>query len=291
MGPSGGAPHRILDRADPDTLKQPFAAHYQSWFGKGIKNPSSYGINDVGGTQKRVCFKELYILPYPSVPFVWNEWRALSECAGLAPSPLYQSFNLFLRNHWARTHDLDDVTFSSDRVKILILTRSKSNGKEKLPEANIKATARIIKNFKSMQDELESIPNVQISVHDFSEVSFDKQLEVVRSSQVIVGMHGAALAHMFHMSIGSKFCCAVVELFPEKKFGYQDIHGYRNIALNLGVKYFRHEEKIGSAEDGGSVLDVNAVRQLVLLAVTAFTKSSSCLNDVKNNNLISSFNV
>lgn len=40
--------------------------------------------------------------------------------------------------------------------------------------------------------------------------------------------------------IGSYGCCAVIELFPEAKFGFNDIHGFANIARNLGAKYFRY---------------------------------------------------
>ena len=109
-------------------------------------------------------------------------------------------------------------------------------------------------------------------------------------------MHGSALSHIFHFSIGVDACCALVELFPEVKFGYSDIVGFQNIARNIGAHYFRHQCADGSMNEKGTTdIDVVEVTSVVNQAVKAITKNMrakypeaakkmdpvTCLNDVK----------
>jgi hypothetical protein len=78
-------------------------------------------------------------------------------------------------------------------------------------------------------------------------------------------MHGSALAHMFQMSIGVPGCCAVVELFPDEKFGYSDILGFANIARNLGIHYYKYQAKDDTATEIGTIVDEVEIVQLVTL--------------------------
>ena len=89
IGASGGEPHRLMNPSSPDTLEMPFIEIYRSIFSE-VKSLGHYQ----GG---KVCFREAYVIPPPSLTWVWNGWRHPSACSFKMPSSLYQSFNLFLR--------------------------------------------------------------------------------------------------------------------------------------------------------------------------------------------------
>ena len=104
------------------------------------------------------------------------------------------------------------------------------------------------------------------------------------------------MAHIFHISIGVDNCCALIELFPEKKLGFSDVVGFQNIARNIGVYYFRYQCADGSInEEGTTSINVSGVTDLVKDAMNTIIKNSnakypeaakkmdsvSCLNDVK----------
>ena len=116
------------------------------------------------------------------------------------------------------------------------------------------------------------------------------------TANVFLGMHGSALAHIFHFSIGTDQCCALVELFPEARLGYSDIVGFQNIARNIGSHYFRYQCADGSVgKEGTTEVDTFEVTTIVLKAVKAILKNANakypeaakrmdpitCLNDVQ----------
>jgi len=68
------------------------SGYYSSWFHNVTKG--------ISYNEKSVCFRELYFPPLPGVPWFWNDWGIVNQCSQLAASPLYQSFNLFLRKRW-----------------------------------------------------------------------------------------------------------------------------------------------------------------------------------------------
>lgn len=92
-GAAGLQPHRLMEASDPDK-HGPYAGYYESWFGE------IWRAHDFQDRQQRVCFSELYLKPHPGVPWFWNDWGRVNECSEQAPSPLYQSFNLFMRQRW-----------------------------------------------------------------------------------------------------------------------------------------------------------------------------------------------
>ena len=118
----------------------------------------------------------------------------------------------------------------------------------------------------------------------------------INIASVLLGMHGSALAHIFHFSIGTDKCCALIELFPEVKFGYSDIVGFQNIARNIGARYYRHQCTDGSVnKEGTTDVDVIQVTSVVKRAVSDILRNVNakypeaakkmdpvtCLNDVK----------
>ena len=63
--------------------------------------------------------------------------------------------------------------------------------------------------------------------------------------------------------LGSPNCCALVELQPESKLGYQHTRGYMNLARLFGLHYYRYQAKDGLTGTNGTVIDIDNVTDLV----------------------------
>lgn len=50
---------------------------------------------------------------------------------------------------------------------------------------------------------------------------------------------GAGTANMFSTAVGHPNCCALVELFPDKKLPFHTIRGFGNLARHYGMHYYR----------------------------------------------------
>jgi EGF domain-specific O-GlcNAc transferase len=75
----------------------------------------------------------------------------------------------------------------------------------------------------------ERYPHSAIQVVDFAEISVKEQIQVVQSTDILIGHHGAALTHTIFMSPES----TVVEILPR----YFDQHGFRATAAMRGIQY------------------------------------------------------
>ena len=181
QGPSGGIPHRVMDVDQPDTLNMPFMDIYKTWFSE-IKNLKSY-------KNKKVCFKEIHVMPNPVVPWIWNGWRYQSGCSLILPSSLYQSFNFFIRDKWElNSHSVNEKYEMinhingdpSGRIHLVISVRKANMVKE--VDANIKSLGRVVVNMNSLVEFLYlSIPNLRITVQDFSDINYSRQVELIKS--------------------------------------------------------------------------------------------------------------
>ncbi|KAE8348502.1 hypothetical protein BDV28DRAFT_164342 [Aspergillus coremiiformis] len=75
-----------------------------------------------------------------------------------------------------------------------------------------------------------TFPHVKFRSVDFATIPFKQQLEIVRGTDVLVGVHGAGLTHGIFLSPGS----AIVEILPSGL----NHKGFRNVASLLGHSYF-----------------------------------------------------
>ncbi|KIW92028.1 uncharacterized protein Z519_03604 [Cladophialophora bantiana CBS 173.52] len=76
-------------------------------------------------------------------------------------------------------------------------------------------------------------PTIQLNVVDFAQLPFAQQLAVDRSTDILVGVHGAGLTHGMFLPRGS----ALVEILP---FGLKH-KGFLNMAAMLGHAHFSAE--------------------------------------------------
>jgi hypothetical protein len=146
-GPAGGPSHRLMDAGRPDS-HGPYVEYYQSWFGEGaLRKASDYA-------REKVCFTELYFMPSPGSAWFWNDWGRVSECTLVAASPLYQSFNLFLRKRWAAAYPLQQLAPPDiQQVHVVIEVRAINKSK-----TNSHSYARHIANLKELVTALQLIP-------------------------------------------------------------------------------------------------------------------------------------
>ena len=88
-----------------------------------------------------------------------------------ASSPLYQSFNVFLRHQWVDARGLDAVAAPDrDRVHIVVGARAVESNKNK------ESTARFVKNMDALVAALGQIRGVRVTVQDFAKIDFAAQV-------------------------------------------------------------------------------------------------------------------
>jgi EGF domain-specific O-GlcNAc transferase len=96
-------------------------------------------------------------------------------------------------------------------------------------------------------------PNAKITVVDFGSIPFCEQVELAYYSDVLVGVHGAALTHLLFLPTASptRPTANVIEIQPK------GLHhrGFRNVAQMLGHRYFMIEAD--NELDGADFHDVD----------------------------------
>jgi len=88
---------------------------------------------------------------------------------------------------------------------------------------------RLIVNYQKLVETIAEIPNVNITVYYFENIPFPEQVRIIFESDIVIGMHGAGMAHVFFMRPHA----TLLELFP---YGFRKIV-YQNLARMMNVKY------------------------------------------------------
>jgi hypothetical protein len=285
-GPAGGPAHRLMLTHSPDN-HGPYSEHYyHKWFHE-VKKGIDY-------RQKRVCYRSLYFFPLPGIPWFWNNWGRVDECSVVSQSPLYQSFNVFLRqriidNSIAAMHSSNGGSLSTlaieeilpnpptDKIHIVIEVR-KINSKKQ----NNHSSARYIANLQELIAAFSSIPNVKVTAQDFAQLSFMEQIKLAHSASILVSMHGAGTTHIFHMALGQKNCCGLLELFPDTTVELHAAQGYGNLARMLGLHHVRYVAERGNTRSSGTIVNVRLLKNIVANMTRNVAKEPTCLLDVKD---------
>ena len=247
-----------------------YFGHYDTTFRRVIK------AADFGPSSK-VCFKKLILQPRPNIPYIREGWWQTLDCG---VSSLFQKWNLHIRHQYNLLQESDIAT--NRRVQILIVTRPT---KENLHD--VATNSRVFRNVDDIKRSIESTVDaaVQVVVQDLNTLDFKEQVLLIAQSSVIIGMHGARLAMMSHMSIGSKHCCAVIEIVPAGEF--TKIKGYQNLAGQLGIAYGRLElseentyrpTNVGNIGSTVPTDSLSSIVQRTLLQLS--TKPSCIMSDV-----------
>lgn len=272
-GPAGGPAHRLMLANAPDTHGPYSAAYYHSWFdGKVVKA--------VDYQKQKVCFRKLITFPLPGVPWFWNDWGRINDCSLIAASPLYQSFNYYLRKQVSGNRALLKADLAPppvDKIHIVIEVREINKAKR-----NNHSSARHIRNLKEVIAGLQTIPNVMVTAQNFAALDFVQQIQLAHSASIILSMHGAGTTHIFHMALGAKNCCGLLELFPDESVDFYTAQGYGNLARMLGLHTVRYVPPRGSTQSAGTTLEVEKVVALTKQLVDKVSLQPTCFHHVKD---------
>lgn len=114
-------------------------------------------------------------------------------------------------------------------------------------------TRRLVDEERHVEALRARIPHMALEVVEFESMPFARQLEVVRRTDLLVGVHGAGLTHAMFLRPGA----AVLEIQPE---GF-DHKGFRNLAQMLGLEYsVTHADLQEDSKGGDDRWQMEAVR-------------------------------
>ena len=117
---------------------------------------------------------------------------------------------------------------------------------------------RFVENMEEMEALCRSL---QIEVVDADALTVQEQIELFRSVNLLIGIHGAGLTNMMFRAPHD---CTVIELFPPSYTEYLPFH-YVLLAKQAGFNYQGMIGKWGANRfSGGMVVDAAELRQLIL---------------------------
>jgi protein O-GlcNAc transferase len=156
-------------------------------------------------------------------------WQADWEPTLCHHSDLLQTFAWRVRQHL----NISDPLKLPDQVVVTIIERK---GTRKLIDQHARIEA-LRKQYPASE--------VFIQLIDFAVLPFQEQIQIIRGTDVLVGVHGAGLTHGLWLPQRS----AMVEILPE------DLQhkGFRNLAGVLGHDYFStHASKLQTSSRGAN---------------------------------------
>lgn len=209
---------------------------------------------------KKVCFEELITQSLPSRGFVWENWQQDLPCSFTGPSSLFQRWNVQVRSAYKTLHNTQVKT--GERLQVLLIVRSetKNDWGSYRTSRLMKNTEEVVSALRSMSRGSATSPPFDLVVQDMSRISgFSAQVALVANTSVIIGMHGAGIVHTMHMSLGTQYCCGVLEIFPRGEF--TPVRGYANMIRKLGLHYRRIDIDGQHSGGDGAVVDSKLVTE------------------------------
>ena len=78
-----------------------------------------------------------------------------------------------------------------------------------------------------------------------------------------------------HMSVGTKFCCGVIEMFPKGEFSV--VRGHGNMARKMGLYYDRVDISDQDSTADGAIVPVNELKDKLHRMIDQIHGKSSCV--------------
>ena len=188
------------------------------------------------------------------------------RCSFVGPSSLFQRWNMQIRNNYGLLKP--EAIPTNEKISILLILRSigkHSEGQE----------TRVFRNTPAISKMLEEFEGVQLVIKDLATIGFEEQIKLIASSSLLIGMHGAGIASSMHMAVGSKYCCGVIEIFPQGEF--KPIRGYGNMARRMGHHYERLELSSKESHGDGGEVPVDKLKELTKSVLDRIRGKPSCV--------------
>jgi len=221
------APRRVvlLDPHEPDPLDQVFADLFSP--AVAVFRRSEWGAG-------RIRFRHGAFVPpgYSSIL-----WSRLHADTAVPPVGLLQDYGRFFRSAFCARVEVD----TDAPVHVTLVVRRPYPGRGPV-------LLRQFQSEEALAAALRSIPNLAVQTVDLAAMSVADQVRVASQTEILVGAHGAGLAHVFAIAEHG----AVVEVVAAPAAATSAL--YSNLAGWTGRMYTRVEapERLGL---GGSWLD------------------------------------
>lgn len=230
---------------------------------------------------KVVCFEKLIVQPLPSRGFVWDNWHQDVPCSFIGPSGMYQRWNLQVRQGYGLLGQHYQGRSMRQRLQVLLIVRSESHN-----DWGTYRSSRVMLNTEELTTSLRRLGtelDFDLVVQDMAKIaSYRGQVELVANTSIIIGIHGAGMTHGVHMSVGSKLCCGMLEIFPQGEFF--PVKGIANIMRKTGVHYSRVDiDKQNSLAEGARVPVPETIKTLRSLVAKVRSQPSCVLRSVVKN--------
>ncbi|KAF2762923.1 hypothetical protein EJ05DRAFT_471884 [Pseudovirgaria hyperparasitica] len=147
--------------------------------------------------------------------------------------PLAGGGNPFWQGDWeARPCEDSELlqVFSARVLEFLHIQTPAREGNVRVTWVKRTGSRRLINEEQLVETAKARIPHIELQVVDFAEIPFRDQVQLVRNTDVLVGVHGAGLTHGMWLQPGS----VIAEILP-LTLNYK---GFRNMAALLGLDYF-----------------------------------------------------
>jgi hypothetical protein len=235
------------------------------------------------GPTGTLCLRRVLTQPLPARGFVWENWHKDLPCSFIGPSSLYQRWNLHVRQSFGLlTKAVRDKTRSKP-LKVVLIMRSESKN-----DWGSYRTSRLIHNENEVLDALWKLEDTltgdhafELVVQDFSELSFEQQMQLMSETSILLGMHGAGISQSQYMAIGTERCCGVLEMFPRGEFS--PVRGFANMIRKMGLSYDRIDiDGENSLPEGAKVPLKEMVEKLTELIAKVVRAPACVLPQVVN---------
>eukprot|EP01038_Epipyxis_sp_PR26KG_P012586 gene12586-16877_t len=226
---------------------------------------------------KTLCIQRALIQPIPPRFFIWESWFKDLPCSFVGPSSLYQRWNMHVRNSYELIND-SEMLITNNKIVILLIVRNmlKNDWGSQRTSRNFLNTKDIEDNIQKTLTEtiLPTLPQghtVELIAKDLGTLSFDEQVKLISSTSIMIGTHGAGISSSMHMAIGTKYCCGIIEIYPQGEFS--PIRGHGNMARKMGISYDKFDITAQNSKSNGVQVPVDELS----------TRLVSMVNQIKNN--------
>lgn len=247
-----------------------FFETYFRTFGSFLKGSSFGG--------KTICLQRALLQPLPPAFFVRDGWNKDQHCSFVGPSSMYQRFNLHARDVYGL---LAAPNLKSDKkLRVIFIIRAET--------ANLWGNMRIARQIlnqdqvlKDLKKALESIvlptgDTVELVPQNLASLTLTQQIELFSTSSLVMGMHGAGIPlAMAHLPIGTRYCCGVLEIYPEGEF--TPIRGHGNMAREFGHHYDRLDLSRAESQPNGAIIVTSRLVEMTVKMVNSIINKPTCV--------------